>query len=603
MASPQPQTAALPWHAGPLWRCLRLYAATPGYCALTLLLYLATNALLVWQQQLLGHALQEAGRGLLVLPSAQGLDLRPALAWLALLSAVAMGRAATQYGTAMLELLMQQRLLTSLRERILHQVQRLHLAYLHAQGVGEIVTRTTRDADKLREALLLFWRQGVDSLFVATAVIGFLCWVHPALAGVPLLLTLTALALLLRQADALVSLDRAASAAYDQVNRQLNEGVQGVRVIKAFSLQGDRVARFGEQVDRFVALSARAVTYAAGRIPLPQALVGFAQAWVLGWGLYLTAQGQVQAGPLVSALLAVNLLVLRIEGVGRVVQVCADARSSAARIWQLLDTAPAIRSGGADLPTGRWGLRLQGVCLKAPGQGRPLLEGVSLALMPGEVVALVGASGSGKSTLAALLPRLADPDGGRVQAGQEGSWVDLRTLDLAALRRRVQVVPQESFLFSDTVGDNLRLAAPGASDQHLFEALAIADADGFVRALPQGLETRLGDRGVTLSGGQRQRLCLARALLADPAVLVLDDATSALDPLTERAVLERLRKLHGHAGGPPAVLLVTNRLASLSGTDRVLLLEEGRLTAAGRHVDLARTNADYSSLMGIKLDG
>jgi ATP-binding cassette subfamily B protein len=632
----RPKDARAPDSAGlrrwPLLRCLLMYRDMPRRFWLTMGLYAALNGALSWQQALLGRAVQDVTQGRAVLPlPGGGLDLRPALWWLGALAAVALLRFALQYAAALLGLVIQQELLATLRENILAQVQSLHLGYHWQHGAGELITRTTRDADKLRDALTSFWRQGVDSAFVVVAAMGFLFWVHPALGGVPLMLTLAAIVLLLRQGDALVGLDREVGQAYDQVNQDLAEGVNGVRVIKAFSLQADRVSRFGAQVQRFVALSDQAVRYAAVHIPLPQMLVGFGQVWVLGWGLWLVSQGQLQTGPLVSALLMVNLLVLRIEGIGRVIKIYADARSSAGRIWELLDAAPEIAPGSAPLPDGPLGLRLESVRVLPPGGGHAVLEDVSLHVEPGELVALVGATGSGKSTLASLLPRLADPVHGRVlighgprpagpvaavaegagagvdlarsQAAESWHWADLRALDPAALRRSVQVVPQENFLFSDSLADNLRMAAPGASDEQLYAALALAAADDFVQALPAGLATKLGDRGVTLSGGQRQRICLARALLAEPAVLVLDDATSALDPLTERRILDQLRRLRGNSGQAPAVLLIANRRSSLAQADRVLLLQDGRIVAQGTHEQLARDNPDYRALMGVDSHG
>lgn len=588
----------------PLLRCLLLYRATPWRFALVLGLYAAINAALAWQQALLGRAVNDVQQGRAVqLGPGGALDLSPALHWLAVLAAVAAGRALLQYAAAVIGLVIQQRLLSTLRENIFRKVQELHLGYHAQHGSGEIVTRTTRDADKLRDALTSFWRQGVDSLFVVLAAMGFLFWVQPGLAIVPLLLTLASLALLLRQSDHLVRLDREVGAAYDHVNADLAEGVHGVRVIKAFSLEDDRIARFDRQVRRFVAGAEAALAWAALRIPLPQMLVGFGQVWVLGWGLHGVAQGTLQLGPLVSALLMVNLLVLRIEGIGRIVKTYADARSSAARIWELLDAPVAIDGGSTPLPPGPLGLRLEAVRVLPPGGGQAVLEDVELELQPGEIVALVGATGAGKSTLAGLLPRLADPASGRVLIGHGDAWHDLRTPDLPALRRRVQVVPQENFLFSDPLADNLRLADPQADEAALWQALSLAAADDFVRALPEGLATRLGDRGVTLSGGQRQRLCLARALLARPAVLVLDDATSALDALTERQVLQRLRSLRDNGGAAPAVLLVTHRRTTLAAVDRVLLLERGRIAAQGTPADLARRSAAYRGLMGLDEDG
>ena len=235
------------------------------------------------------------------------------------------------------------------------------------------------------------------------------------------------------------------------------------------------------------------------------------------------------------------------------------------------------------------------VSVAAPGGGRDILHDCSLTLQPGEIVALVGATGTGKSLLASLLPRLNDVTAGRLLLGSDANgWQDIRDLQLGPLRQRVHVVPQESFLFAGTLAANLRLTAPAATEEQLRAALHLAAAEDVLQRLPQGLETPLGDRGVTLSGGQRQRLCLARALLGTPDILCLDDATSALDAISERQVLNNLRQLHG-----TTVLVISSKLSTILLADRVLVLDDGRITAHGRHTDLQSTHAHYRDLLGI----
>jgi ABC-type multidrug transport system fused ATPase/permease subunit len=226
-------------------------------------------------------------------------------------------------------------------------------------------------------------------------------------------------------------------------------------------------------------------------------------------------------------------------------------------------------------------------------------------VQPGEIVALVGTTGSGKSTLAALLPRLLAAESGEVAIGSdELGWTDVRALPLEHLRRAVHVVTQDTFLFSDTLAANLRVADPHASDEELLAALDSAAAADVIERLPQGLATQLGDRGVTLSGGQRQRLCLARALLAKASILGLDDATSALDAATERTVLNNMRAFKDTPGGRAVtVLIVSSKLSTILMADRVLLLADRGIAAQGTHRELARDCASYRELMGIESDG
>jgi ABC-type multidrug transport system fused ATPase/permease subunit len=600
----------------PLLRCLALYRLMPWRFALTATLFTIVNISLAWQQWLVGRAVHDVESGRAVQRQADGtLDWSLARYWLLALLAVAGARAVLQYSGGVMSLIIGQDLLTILRQRILQQVQRLDLAYHWRHGVGELVTRTTRDADKVRDALISFWRQVFETAQVVIASIGLLCWYSPLLGLPPLLLTLAGIGIFVAQTSKLVHLDRAAGAAYDKVNQELSEGVNGVRVIKGFGLEQRRIAVFSAHVDEFVRLARHALAYSASHIPLPQAVVALGHVWILAYGAHLVQQGRMNVGEIVAALLVANTLVFRIEGVGRVMQIFADARSSAGRIWELLDERPGIvggaveRSAGlasahiagdaAPLPEGALGLRLTGVDIAAPGGSTAILSGCDFEVAPGEVVALVGATGSGKSTLAGLLPRLLEPDQGAVRIGSPwAGWRDLRGLDLGQLRRKVHVVPQESFLFSDTLAANLRLAKPDATDAELEQALAWASASEVVQGMEHGLQTRLGERGVTLSGGQRQRICLARALLARPAILVLDDATSALDALTERRVLDNVRRLHASGDYPVTVLMVASKLSTILLADRVAMLAGGRIAAQGTHQALMASHAGYRELLG-----
>jgi ATP-binding cassette, subfamily B, bacterial len=580
----------------PLLRCLALYRFMPWRFSLTALLFIVVNASLAWQQLLIGRAVHDVERGAAVVRLPTGsLDYSVAFHWLVVLAAVAAVRGILQYAAGMLALIVGQDLLFVLRERILVQVQRLDLIYHWRHGIGELVTRTTRDADKVRDALINLWRQVFETGLVALAAVGMLVWYNPWLGLVPLLLTFAGLSIFVSQTSRLVVLDRAVGAAYDTVSQDLSEGVNGVRVIKAFALEPHRIAAFNRQIFEFTVHARAALAFAASRIPLPQIVVALSQVWVLVFGVYLVSIGALNIGELVASLLMANTLVFRVEGVGRVMQVFADARSSAARIWEFLDAEAQIVGGKARMPDGSLGVRFSNVRIASPG-GHAILNGCSFQARPGEIVAIVGTTGCGKSTVTALLPRLLEADAGEVAVGSdEQGWTDVRELDLEELRRHVHVVTQDSFLFSDTLAANLRVANPSASDSDLLHALELAAAADIVERLPQGLDTALGDRGVTLSGGQRQRLCLARALLAKATILALDDATSALDAATERTVLHNIREFTDRA----TVIVVSSKLSTILMADRVLLLADGHIAAQGTHRDLSRTCAAYRELLGI----
>ncbi len=597
MTTTAPETVA---SGAPLLRCLAIYRRMPIRFVLTATMLFGVNLALIAQQGLVGRAVHEAGIGRLVVAGPAGLDYSRAWFWAALLLGLSAVRAVVQYGAGLMSLSIGQELLTHLRERILIQVQRLDLTYHWRHGVGEMVTRMTRDADKVRDALINFWRQMFETGVVVLISVALLCWYSLWLGIVPLALMLIGIAMLAAQADALVLLDRKIGAAYDTVTQDLSEGVHGVRVIKAFGLQDARIARFDAHIATFRRETRKAIAHAARSVPLPQAVIALGHAWVLGYGAWLVGQGRLDLGALVAALLVVNTLVLRIEGIAALLQIVADARASAARIWEVLDAEPAIVSGKQPLPSGPLGCRLDHVSVAPLGDGAAVLHDLSLRIEPGEIVALVGATGAGKSILTALFPRLIEAAAGAVQIGSDAAgWRNVRDLDLSELRRRVHVLPQECFLFSDTLAANLRVTAPHASDTELKAALDQAAAGELLDRLPDGLETKVGDRGITLSGGQRQRLCLARALLADSDILILDDATSALDTATERRAIDNIRDRRDTAARPVTMLIVSSRLPTILAADRVVMLADGGIAAQGTHAELVGASPAYRALMGL----
>ncbi len=569
----------------PLLRCFALYGEIPVLFTTATLAIVAVNLAQPGVQWLIGAALHEVenGRAVVRLPDG-GLDLSRAWWWAGLLAAAGVVRAAAQYLSTVLGMVMGQALLFRLRSRIFAQVQRLDLAWHRRHGAGEVIARATRDSDLVRDALNGGWRTFLELAAVVVGTLILLVVYHPLLAVVPGLLIAVACTLVGRSARRLTALNRRNDHAYDGMLQDLTEGVQGVRVIRTFALEEARVGRFSARVAGLVRTSAASAAFAARALPLPQIVVSLGHAWILACGAWLVSRGQLSAGELIAAMLAMQALVFRVEAIGRLIQIGADAQASAGRIADLLDAEPAVRPGPLALPPGPLEVRCAALVVA------PVLTGIDLVLAPGSVTALVGATGSGKSTLAELLPRLRDPDAGRVLIG----GVDLRQADPATLRHRVQVVFQEGFLFSDSVRGNLLLADPAADEAALWAALETCAAAEFVRALPAGLDSELGERGVTLSGGQRQRLCLARALLARPDVLIGDDATSALDAVTEGVVLANLRRALPRA----TILLIAAKRSTLAHVGRIALLADGRIVAHGERDELERHPA-FRELLGL----
>jgi ATP-binding cassette subfamily B protein len=358
------------------------------------------------------------------------------------------------------------------------------------------------------------------------------------------------------------------------------EGAVGIRVIKSFGRAGyvgrqyDEAARalYETSIDK-VKLSAKFWTF-LGMIP------NLAVVIVLLLGAIGVGRGNLTPGELVAFITLMLSLVWPVTALGMILAMAQEAMTSAARVLEIYDLAPDITSGRAASPLARGHLRFEHVDFTFPGSGAVVLRDVNLDVPPGQTVALVGATGSGKTALTALVPRLYDVTGGRVTI----DGVDVRDYSLQELRSLVATAFEEPTLFSMSARENLTLGRADATDEEIDEALEIAQA-GFVHDLPWGLETRIGEQGMSLSGGQRQRLALARAVLAQPKVLVLDDTLSALDVHTEQLVEEALRRVLADTTG----LVVAHRASTVLLADRVALLQDGTITHVGEHRELLAT--------------
>jgi ATP-binding cassette subfamily B protein len=266
------------------------------------------------------------------------------------------------------------------------------------------------------------------------------------------------------------------------------------------------------------------------------------------------------------------------------------ATASGARMFEILDRAPRIasRPGAPPLPPGEGRVDIANVTLRYEGQAEPALKDVSLDVAAGTTIALVGGTGSGKTTLSQLLPRLYDPTEGAIFI----DGADVRDVDLGSLRRQIAIVNDDPFLFSATVAENIAYANPGAPQEDIEAAARAAQAHDFVSRLPEGYETMVGERGLTLSGGQRQRIAIARALLANPRILILDDATSAIDATTEQAIKLALRA----ASEGRTTFIIAHRLSTIALADEIAVLDEGRVVARGTHDELVEVNEVYREI-------
>lgn len=592
----------------PLLRSLALYRFMPFRFVLTATLFVIANIGLALQQYSIGHAidtLKHSERATLFQHAITD-PLNPWF-WFILLASIASIRAVVQYLAGLSALTIGQQLLSILRERIFSQVQHLDVSWHWKHGLGEVLSRTTRDSDKLKEALINFWRQVFESSLVVTVTVGLLCWYHPWLGLVPLLFIFLGLWVLFKLTNQLVVLDHQVASAYEKVSDTLAESVNGIRVVKAFQLEEKLLQRFNHAVDLFIHHSIQTIKTSAKRLPIPQVIIAGSYLWVIAFGAYLIGQNQLQVGQFVAAILMANLLVFRIESIGQVLHIFADARSSATRIWQMLDEKSAIEDQQYPLRL-QWrdelSIRLENVSFQDKTTKNYILKQCSVEFRAGEIVTVVGKTGSGKTTLMNLLNRFIDPTEGQVLIGSEQmGWTNIKDLSLFELRHLVQIIPQENFFFSGTLADNLKVAKQDATEQEMKEALHLASASELLQRLDHGLDTLIGDKGVTLSGGQKQRLALARSILKNSPILALDDSTSALDATTEKQVLQRLSGL-SDAGNhfKKTIIINSNKQTTIALSDRVIVLDQGHIIAQDTHAELVQDCLFYRELMGFQLE-
>ncbi|MFQ5556898.1 MAG: ABC transporter ATP-binding protein, partial [Acidimicrobiales bacterium] len=467
----------------------------------------------------------------------------------------------------------------------------LSFSYWDRVQSGEVISRANSD---IRSIQLLFAFGPLVAMQGVLLVVGLAVMI-----ALSLPLTLVAIAPLplvfvvgVRLRNRIFPLSWVVQARMAEVATIVDENIQGARVVKAFAQEHNQVRVLARAARRLRWAGTATADARARHAPAMEALPRLGLALVLLYGGQLAIDGRVGIGDLVTFNAFVLMMAAPFRMVGFILIQWERAAAAAVRVFEILDETPEIaeRPDAVALPRAEGRVELSDVVFAYPaGDGDPVLDGFSLVVEPGESVALVGRTGSGKSTIARLLPRFYDVDDGSVHL----DGVDVRDLRLADLRRAVTVVTDDPFLFATSVRSNVAFADPTAPDQVVATALDDAAATHFVNDLPHGLHTELGERGSTISGGQRQRLALARALVADPAVLVLDDATSAIDVAVEERIHEALERRRADR----TTILIAHRLSTIALADRVVFVESGRVAASGTHSHLLATEPHYAAVL------
>ena len=476
-----------------------------------------------------------------------------------------------------------------LRARVYSHLQELELGFFDHQQTGQLMSRATVDLQSIRFFLgygLIFITQNFLTIILAAAVMFVL---QPALAA----LALAPIPFIVVAAARYGRLSRPALQEVQQriaeLTAEAEEGISGIRVVKAFAREPHMLARFRDRVGRVFDQSVYSTRLRAFYNPFIGFLPNIGLAVVLLVGGNLVISGSISIGDFTAFYVYMAMLIAPTRMLGMALGMAQRAIASGNRLFEILDREPRVTSApdAPPLPAGPGRVELRGVSLSYDGE-REALSDIELTVEPGRTVALVGPTGSGKTSLVALVARLYDPASGSVVV----DGADIREVDVASLRSEVAFVADESFLFSASVAENIAYARPEATREEIEAAAHRAQAAAFIQRLPDGYEAVIGERGLTLSGGQRQRIAIARALVADPRILVLDDATSSVDARTEAAIKRGLRE----ALAGRTTFVVAHRLSTISLADEVVVMDGGRIVDRGGHAELLQRCPLYAEI-------
>jgi len=499
------------------------------------------------------------------------------------------------YGSSIILNRIGQGVVTDIQRDSLSHLIDADLAFFHEHPAGELISRLTNDVEEMRYAIVESMTNSGTNTLRLIGLIGIMFWMDWRLSVFSVIVFPLAGIWVGRRGKRMRRVSNSTQVERGQFAHLLNQTFQNVRHIKAYGMEGYEKRRVGDTIQRLFMLSHKGFRISAISEPVNELLGAIPVCGLIIYGGHEVITGRTTTGALMAFIFAFLSAYEPIKRLAKTSAVMQRGLSAADRLFRVLDMPPAIRDrpGATELVIKSPTIRLDTVRFSYR-TGKPALEGVTIDVPAGKTVALVGPSGAGKSTVLSLIPRFydADPDGGTVLIDGQ----DVRGVTLRSLRGQMALVSQEVALFDDTIRANIAYGKPGASEAEILAAAEGAAAAGFIQALPEGYETRVGENGVKLSGGQRQRIAIARALLRGAPILLLDEATSSLDAESERVVQDALSVL----GQGRTVLVIAHRLSTVVGADLIYVLDKGRVVETGTHAELMRSGGLYSRLYGMQ---